>query len=315
MPNPILIEAVAAKVESAYRTDPVPAAATDIIRLAEPFLQSFEIEHLAPNRRESVMSGGLAPVAPGVPQGRVARGRLVAEVRGAGSAYSSSNLPEVDACVRAGGYAATVDETPGTESVTYVRADTGHESMALYIWGEGNLFKVVGVRTAIEWLATNGEHSLFAFDWLGFLDDDPATAAKPQETFVTAVQQSAVGMAFAVGSWSPDHSTGTWRSGAELVAIPSANHSTGWSEIAISRFNPELEFSAQTVPLATYDPYADFKAATARQIDWTIGGSQYNQADLAVVAAYLRGNPGHGDIDGFTAWPVTYLADGSIVFD
>ncbi len=315
MPHPILIEAVAAKIESTYRTDPTPTAANDIIRLAEPFLQSFEIEHLAPNRRENVISGGLAPVAPGVPHGRVARGRLVAEVRGAGAAYSASVRPEVDVCLRAGGYAATIDTTPSAEKATYARADTGHESMTLYIWGEGNLFKVVGTRTAIEWLATNGEHSLFAFDWMGFLDADPATAAKPTETFVTAVQQAAVGMAFAVGAWSPDHATATWRSGAELMAIPSGNHSTGWSEIAIAKFNPELEFSAQSVPLATYDPYGDFKAATARQIDWTVGGSQYSRADLAAAAAYLRENPGHGDIDGFTAWPVTYLADGSIVFD
>lgn len=315
MPHPILIEALAAKIESTYRTDPVPTAALDIIRLAEPFFQTFEIEHLAPNRRENVVSGGLAPVRPGVPQGRIARGRLVAEVRGAAAAYSATVRPEVDACIRSGGYAATIDTTPSAEKATYARADTGHESMALYIWGEGNLFKVVGVRTAIEWLATNGEHSLFGFDWMGFLDADPATAAKPTETFDAAVQQAAVGMAFLVGAWSPDHSTATWRSGAELVAIPSGNHSTGFSEIAISRFNPELEFSAQTIALGTYNPYADFKAATARQIDWTVGGSQYNRADLAAVAAYLRDNPGHGDAEGFTAWPVTYLADAEIVFD
>ncbi len=314
--TPIRIEGVLAKIESTYRTDPTPAGANDAVILSEEFFSAMTIENQAPNLRETVRDGTLMPVAPGVPQGRVVRGTLNLELRGFGAAYSATDKPESDALIRGSGFSATVDVTASAEKWTYAQEDSGFESYTLWAYGADNVYKINGCRSVMVWPIVAGELNILRFEFIGFLDTAPATAALPAQTFGAQVPQSAVGMAFTVGGWSPDIITGEFTTGGNLVVKPSGNDSTGFSEVQFSQFDPRVTFSAPTVALATYDPYADIKAATTRAIDWTVGGSQYNRADLAVVSGYLVSEPTHENQDDFTAWGLEYRPiDYSVVFD
>lgn len=317
MPDtPIRIEGVLAKIESTYRTDPTPGAATDAKILTEEFFSTMTIENQAPNLRENVRSGTLMPVAPGIPRGRVVRGTLNMELRGFAAAYSATDKPEADALIRGSGFSATVDVTVSAEKWTYAQEDSGFESYTLWAYGAGNVYKINGCRSVMVWPITAGELNILRFEFIGFLDTAPATASLPSQTFGAQVPQSAVGMSFTVGGWSPDIVTGEFTTGGNLVIKPSGNDSTGFSEVQFSHFDPRVTFTAPTLALATYDPYADVQAATTRAIDWTVGGSQYNRADLAVASAYLVSEPTHENQDDFTAWGLEYRPiDFSIVFD
>ncbi len=314
--TPIRIEGVLAKIESVYRTDPTPVPATDSIILSEEFFSTMTIENQAPNLRENVRSGTLMPVAPGVPYGRVVRGTLNLELRGFGAAYSATDVPEADPLIRGSGFSAAVDATPGTESWTYAQEDSGFESYTLWVYGAGNVYKIVGCRSVMVWPIVAGELNFLRFEFIGFLDTAPGVAALPSQTFAAQVPQSAVGMSLTVEAWSPDIVTGEFTTGGNLVIKPSGNHATGFSEVQFSHFDPRVTFSAPTVALATYDPYADVQGATTRAIDWTVGGSQYNQADLAIASAFLVSEPTHENLDDFFAWGLEYRpVDFSLIYD
>ncbi len=314
--TPIRIEGVLAKIESPYRSEPTPVPATDSIILTDEFFSTMTIENQAPNLRENVRSGTLMPVKPGIPRGRVVRGTLNLELRGYGAAYAAANKVEADVLIRGSGFSAEVDETPSSEKWTYTQEDSGFESYTLWVYGAGNVYKINGCRSVMVWPIVAGELNFLRFEFIGFLDTAPAVAALPSQTFAAQVPQSAVGMSFTVGGWSPDIVTGEFTTGGNLVIKPSGNDATGFSEVQFSHFDPRVTFSAPTVALATLDPYADFQAATTRAIAWTVGGSQYNRADLAVASAYLVAEPTHENLDDFTAWGLEYRPiDMSIVVD
>ena len=319
--SPIRIEGLLVEIESTYRTDPTPSAATNSVILAEEFSSTMVIENRAPNLRENVRDGTLMPVAPGVPRGRTVSGTIVLEMRGAGAAYAEATRPEADALIRSSGYNSVVVTTGGSETVTYSQEDSGFESCTMYAYSGGAAgvpteFRIVGVRCNMVWPIVAGELNFLRFDFIGFLDAAPTTVALPAQPVETAVPQSAVGMSLTVGSWSPDIITGEFNSGAVLSVKPSGNDATGFAEVQIASFDPRITFSAPTVALATYNPYADRVAATTRQIDWTVGGSQYNRADLVVASSYLVEEVAHENQDGFAAWGLAYRPiDMAIVFD
>ena len=315
--HPIRIEGALVKIEGTYRTDPTPDGTNDSIILAKTFWgSSMVIENQAPNLRENVLDGTLMPVAPGVPRGRVVRGTLDLELRGFDAAYSAGNKPEADALIRGSGCSATVDVTVSAEKWTYAQEDSGFESYTVWAYGANNVYKINGCRSVMVWPIVAGELGILRFEFIGFLDTAPATASVPGQTFGVQVPQSAVGMSFTVGGWSPDIITGEFTTGGNLVIKPSGNHSDGFSEVQFSRFDPRVTFSAPTVPLSTYNPYADRLAATTRAIDWTVGGSQYNRADLAVASAYLVSEVAHEEQEEFTAWGLEYRPiDFSVVYD
>ena len=314
----IRIEGVLVKIESSYRTDPTPTGTDDSIILADDGFwgSTMTIENQAPNLRENVRSGTLMPVKPGIPNGRVVRGTLNLEVRGFDAAYSETDKPEADVLIRGSGFSAAVDTTPSSEKWTYAQEDSGFESYTVWAYGAGNVYKINGCRSVMIWPMVSGELGILRFEFIGFLDTAPATASLPSQTFGAQVPQSAVGAAFTIGSWSPDIVTAEFTTGGNLVIKPSANDSTGFSEVQFSHFDPRLTLSAKTVALSTYDPYADIKAATTRAIDWTHGGSQYNRADLAIASAYLVAEPTHEDQDDFTGWGLEYRPiDYSVIWD
>ena len=312
----IRIEGVLVKIESSYRTDPTPTGTDDSIILTEEFFSTMTIENQAPNLRENVRDGTLMPVKPAIPNGRIVRGTLNLELRGFDAAYSASDKPESDALIRGSGFSAAVDTTGSAEKWTYAQEDSGFESYTVWAYGAGNVYKINGCRSVMIWPITAGELNILRFEFVGFLDTAPAVASVPAQTFGAQVPQSAVGMSFTIGSWSPDIVTGEFTTGGNLVIKPSGNDSTGFSEVQFSHFDPRVTFSAPTVALATYDPYGDIKAATTRAIDWTVGGSQYNRADLLVASAYLVSEPTHENLDDFTAWGLEYRPiDYSVIFD
>ncbi len=322
MPDqPIRIEGLLVEIESTYRTDPKPISADNAVILAEEFSSTMVIEDRAPNLRENVRDGTLMPVAPGLPRGRTVSGTIVAELRGAGVAYAEVTRPESDALIRSSGYNSVVVTTGGLETVTYSQEDSGFESCTMYVYAGGvsgttTEYRIVGCRCNMVWPIVAGELNFLRFEFIGFLDAAPTAVALPAQTFETAVPQSAVGMSFTVGSWSPDIITGEFNSGVVLSVKPSGNDATGFSEVQIASFDPRITFEAPTVAVGTYNPYADRAAATTRQIDWTVGASQYNRADLVVASAYLVEEPTHSNQDGFAAYGLAYRPiDMAILFD
>lgn len=318
MPTPIRIEGLLAKIESTYRTDSVPVAGTDGVRLADRiFASGLVIEHQYPNLRDDVATGTLLPILPARPEGRIVTGTISLELKGFGAVYTAVNLPEADMFWRACGYSQTVDLSVGTENVIYSPADSSHESLSMYAFAAGNRYQIIGVRCNPIWPIVAGELGMLRFEFQGFLDVAPATAALPAITYNATVPQPGVTTAMTIGAVVLDMPASMeLNGGVELIRIPDANDASGVSEIFIVRHRPTIRIRTLTEVLATFDPYADRETPTLRTLDATVGAVQYNKANLDVNNAYLEEPPAHADQDGLTAWDLPYFAtDLAILYD
>ena len=319
MPTPLILDAMIAKVESTYGTDPTPTLADDAIRIAERiWTSSMRPEYAFPNTREDVASGSLIQPKPGTPAGRIVNMELAVDLIGAGAAYSSSTpvRPPVDPLLISCGLARTHDDTPSSEKVTYAPASTGHGSCTIWGYAGNKLVKVVGCRGNVRWPVDAGQLGPMRFSMQGMVSSITEVALGAA-TYNASLPQPAVAMGIALGGWAtPDSPSGEFNLGAEVVRLDDANGADGIHSFAISRFLPTCRLSARAGALATYDPYAMAAARTLETIDWQLGATQYNRAKLDVNEAYIIQPPDHSDDGGMAAWDIDFqVTQLALVFD
>ena len=314
MATPLKLDGLLAKIESTYGTDAAPVVGTDGVRVSERIWSLITIEHAFINRREAV-GGGLLGVAPAARTGRIATMEIAIDLRGAGAAYSSSVLPEMDALLRACSLARTDDFTASSENVIYNQADSAHDSVTIWAYAGTKLIKIVGCRGSVRWPIEAGLFGVIRFDMQGIVTAAPTELALPAITYDAAVPPTAVGMALTVAGWSPDVISAEWNQQAEIQQLPSANASDGIVGFEISGVDPIYTISAKLAAIATYDPWAVMKAATLTALSQTLGAVQYNRIKFDVVAAYLEAIA-NTDQDSFAGIDLTYqLIDFALTFD
>ena len=318
MPTSILLEGLAAKVESTYGTDATPDPASDAIRVADRLWTGVRPVYAFPNTREDVATSGLIEAPPGLPAGRLVETDVVVELTGAGAAYSSATpvRPPVDPLLVAAGLGRTHTDTGGSESVAYSPADTGHASATIYIWAGGKLFKLVGCRTSIVWPGPAGGQGRLNIRIQGFMVSDPTEVALPAFTYVNQLAPVAKGMGIALDAWAlPNVREFEFDLGAEVQRLDDANAAEAIEGFFITRFRPTYRLSARTVALGTFDPYAHQKNRTVVTITQTLGSTQYNQVKLNSSEARLF-EAEHSDDGGFTGWDLTFqLRNATLTFD
>lgn len=309
------VQGCTAKTEVTYGTDPVPAVGTDGVRVVEAIWPNMDHEYLFLNERTSA-SGGLLPIVPAAPKGRLYRVNLIWDARGTGSAYSGSVLPEASPLFKACGMTETIDTTPSSESVTYTQKDSAHDSCTIYIYADGKLIKLVGCRGTVRWPLDAGNFGRFIFEMQGKLAADPTTVTLPSITYDTTVPPTAVGAGLSVGSWDPDVISAEFVQNAGVVNLPSANATDGIAEIAINAARWEITVNAFSPDLTDYNAWNVVDQVTAQSIDWTLGTAQYNRFKMAVTSTAYPRPFTHAAQDEFTTMNLVYmLTAGSIVFD
>ncbi len=315
MAVPLRLDGLLAEVEITYGTDPTPVAADDGVRVSERIWSSITIEHAFLNKRESA-SGSILPIAPAARTGRVATLEIAWDMRGAGVAYALTDLPEADPLLRACGLARTDDFTPGTENVIYNQADSGMDSCTIYAYAGTKLIQVVGCRGNMRWPVEAGAFGILRFSMQGMVSSAPTEVALPAITYDAAIPPTAVGMALAVGGWSPDVVSAEFDQGAVLARLPGVNAADGIVSFEIAGAEPTYKLSAKLDTIANYDPWANMAASTGNTITQTLGSVQYNRASFDVTTdAYLE-TISNADQDSFAGVDLTYsLASWGLTFD
>lgn len=323
MPEPLRLQGLLAKEESSYGTDPTPTAMANGVRTVGDVFGSITPEFAFPNRREDVTSNSLIKAPPGTPRGRIVTLDFEVELKGAGAAYSSSTptRPEVDPLLMACGMSRTHVDTGSSETVTYAMTDTGHSSCTIWGYGAKKLYKIVGCRGSFAWDVVAGGLGRLRFQMQGLLSTAPTNAAVPSITYSSVESPAAVGIGLALtpsggSEWTPEVGQVTVMSGGEFVRLDDVNAADGVGGFFAPSLAPMVRIPARVVDLTDYPAYALAAAATAHTIDLAVGGTQYNQVDLDVNAAYLVNDPGHGEDNGFGAYDLEYeCQDLAIVFD
>lgn len=303
-----------AKKEATYALDAAPTA-TDAVMTMEPLWSKITPEYEWPNERVNDATSNLLPRASAPPRGRKASLDIAWRARGPGIAYAAGVLPEADPLFQACGMSQTLNLGAGVETATYAPVDTAHASATIWAYSANKLYKLVGCRGTWGWSFPVGELAIFRFRMQGLMTADPTETALATQTYDATIPPAAVGMGLSIGAVDPEAPTGEFQLGATMAQLNSVNAADGISEFDISQFVPTLALTARTTALATYDPMADFKAATGRNVDINLGTVQYNKAVLTLALATQRRMPRHTTDNGFTAWDMEMLCPSvSLVF-
>ena len=321
-PHALRIEALLAKIESAYATDPTPSASVDGIRGVGRLWNALTPEFAFPNMREDVVSNSLVGVAPGTPAGSLMSIEYTVQAMGAGAAYASGTpiRPEADPLIMACGFARTHTDTGGSESVDYDLADTGHASITVWAYAGGKLFKVVGCRGNMTWAPQAGGLGTFTFRLQGLLSTTPAeTTTATVTSYDAVIPPPNVNMALALNpgsSWTPRTAGLEITTGHTIARLDDVSSADGIERFEISATDPRMSFTARAVDTSDYNPWSLSRARTAHTVDLTLGDTQYNRVKLDCELAYLMSDPGHDEDQGFAATSLEYmLRDLQLTFD
>lgn len=306
MSEPIVMEAMMAEVETTYLTDPTPVAGTDDLVLADRIWPVLRIEDNWPNLRDSVVVGGggsLLPTTPTIPRGRLVRLNFSVEPRPKGSAYAAvGDLRGLGALYRACGLSVTL----ATSGLDFTWISASLEGCTIWAYSDGNRYRINGCRGKCRLVGNAGQPLLAVFEMTGVLRLAPDAAAVPSITYLPTPAPSIVSAGLTVGPWSPDFEMFELDFGQEVVVRPSGNASDGIGSIRIARHRPRFKLTADSVALATYDPYADALARTARTIACTIGTGAGLQIKLSGLTSYVQ-VPVNADLTGFTGRNLEYI--------
>jgi hypothetical protein len=307
MPESFRLDAVLAKVEGTYGTDSVPVAATDSVRISRRLWSLITLDYQWENRRLDTATGTLIPVKPAIPRGRKVRLDIFWEVKGAGV----DAPPEAAPLFIAGGY----PETDGAQLFDYGPLTSGVKGSAtIYGYASGLLFKCVGCRTRPRWPLVVGEIAVHQFTAFGYLGADPATTALVTPTYDTPEPIAGVNTALTIGAWTPDWLSGEVDpSGVDPELLMSGNATDGIASFDFGSADPQFRLSARKVALATYDPYADLKARTSRNLVMTWGSAQFNRVKIVSAPLSILSH-GHADSEGFANWDLVYQIESGLIF-
>lgn len=296
---------VLAKIESAYNSDPTPTNTDNSIQCEEP-AWSHVGARMTPR---NPVSNNLSPLK-SLYGGTLIQIVLKCPMRGAGAAYSASVRPEIDPLLRACGFSSTVDTSNGAETVTYVPVSTGHESVTIYIYEDGTLYKLTGGRGNVSFSAETGQPVYATFTITGHVST-MTDVSLPTPAYDSTIGPAFLSAGFTCHSYAAVINSLSIDAKNQIAMAPSANASDGYGEIRITGRDFGGSFDPEKVVVATHNPIAIWKAGTVAAMSiGPIGSTQYNKYDMDLPAVYYA-EVGPGDRDGIQTYGLNYSAIGS----
>lgn len=315
MPEPIEVKAVLAKIESTYGTDATPSSGSDEIQVMENFWTNITIDHLQDNELDGMGTGFGRPGGES-PQstGQFANFNLTLPIKGLGSAFSSSNVPELDVLLRASGLNQSIDTTSGSETINYTPQNSGFESASIYLYTGNKEYKLVGCLATVEFIFNAGEIPQASFDITGLVSaineaGVPGSLSYPGGSIAPPVVTSA---GFTIDGNDPDDFTSfSVDLQTEIAERPGGNASDGHAGYWFADMDPVAEADYEVFALSTHDPYTLRDNGTEFAWDLgTLGSTQYNQIDISGPAGRIN-NVSHNERNGLAAYTAQWICRNS----
>jgi len=274
-PIRLRVSAIAAKIETTSGVDSVPTLALNAVKFIG--IPLFSPAYIESGLRDDVQFGGMGSVARAAPAGRHGTLTVKMEARGSGSTYAlGASKPETDVFHRAAGFSAT--NTGATW--LYDSLDDGFETMTVYIWAAGKLFKLIGCVCSQKFTVTVNQRGFWDFAVQGVVSADPADAALGAVTTNATIPPIFANDAVVIGAFN--YATGLLARSVEvdwpatIAARSGAGAPDGLVGYAITDRKAKMTMGIEQVALSVFDPYALAKAAGSGGTS-TIGGVTVGQ--------------------------------------
>lgn len=291
-------QAIWAKIESAYNTDPTPAG--------DDFV---EVENLQPNPAESarliernLIQSSLAPRRPQY-GGSLFGFTFDVEVKGSGSAGTA---PRIGALLRACGLAETV---AAGVSVTYEPSSdvANHDSVTIYYKEGPNLRKVTGCRGTVTFNLEPGQRIMASFTMMGHINQESQTSA-PAQTAESTLPPPFLGASFQADSFSVPISALAVDLSNTMGIAPDPNASDGFGEIRVTARAIQGSFDPEAQGIATKDFIGQFRSATAFAIQTGVLGSAAGNRVAFSMPECQYTNVGYGEREALLTYDLSYGA-------
>jgi hypothetical protein len=269
------VQSLVAKIESSEGVDVSPGTG-DAVRPAG----SIGIQDGAEvaNGRDDAISETIDRLGPLPLSAKWVELTIPVHLRGYGSAYSASNLPESDVLNRICGLSQTVVTTGGSESVTYELRSTGQESATLKWYADGMLHALLGCRGTVAFSAPAGDALMATYTVRGIyvLPTDTSLVAGTYDTTVPPLFKASSSLSFN-GVTSLVVRNFEAALNGTIAPRLNANASDGLAGFHITQRDPTASFRCEAPLAATSDFRTLRDAATAVVLDVTVGATQYNR--------------------------------------
>lgn len=287
---------VLAKIEATYNTDPTPVAATDAVKVENlthgPASQKMVEQPNVKNtlgKEKSLFGTALWQVT------------FDALVKGSGAAGTA---PEFGALLRACGLGETI---VALTSVTYAPVSTGFESVTLYVYEDGKLYKITGCVGNVAHAGEAGGAGKLSFTFTGhkLAITDETLVSPTLDTTEAPIIKSA---GFTIDSYAAAISALNFDMGNQVIMPPDINASDGFGEIQITDRDINGTIDPEDVLIATNDFISDWEAGTEMALTTgVIGGTVGNRFQISMPAVSYR-DASLGDRDGLRTMELPYGA-------
>ena len=284
MPDALLVEkaVILAKIEATYGVDPVPAATDAIVTgLPSITINGEKIDRMATGASLSSWAHriGIKSIEITFPM----------EVRGLGTAYGAAALPEISALLRACGLGETVDATPASENVVYQPVSVAMESCTIYVYEDGILYKILGCRGDVEFVAETGKTCIANFTMQGlYLKPVDTALIAPTYDDIDVLPPVIFSAGLSVGGDTPIAAKAMFKVGNSLVKRMDVNNAQGYREIIINDRASEGSIDPEMELLATKDFFQLWEDGTPQALLMQVGSVQYNKFDFSAPKSILN---------------------------
>lgn len=254
---------IAVKLETTYRTDSVPTAALNAMRIDD---LNWSFTDVRRGTRTKVASFGKLP---DIRAGELVEVTGVIPLMGSGSAGVAG---EADPILQIAGLDPTV---VASTSVTYNQVQDGIASGSMYVWEDGRVIKLVGCRATLTGnLAVSETYGKLSVSIKGHLKEDPTDEAYPSFTYDDVVPPKIANLSgLDLSGFAPDVAAISFDLGNELTSPDSMRHADGYGELTITDSDVTGSFDPMDTVVAEQPWIADYRAGNTKTFTTGVIGS------------------------------------------
>ena len=245
----------------------------------------------------SVASGATTKRA--APAGKAVQFSLPFRAKGAGTAYTASNTPNLHKVIKASGFDAALTSTTGSEKFTYTPTaeGTGYASLSLAGYSRGQLHSLAGAVGTLNVSMDNQSPPIWTWDGRAIVSSNTSTTAVPNITYpsFSLIPPSASSATVAIGSYITTvlmSANFTFNRGIDNARVPISGNHLGFVP---SGRGPRMTMTIEATALvgspdhtsSGLHPYLLREAATSIAVSITIGSTQYNKYTISMPTAQL----------------------------
>ena len=288
------LQVLLAKVETGYGTDAAPTGAANAV-----LAQNVKINPMEASEVQRQHARPVQGARPSLLIGKHAKISFEVELKGSGVAGTP---PACGVFLRACKCAEVI---VAATSVTYNPVSQDHESVSIYFYVDGILYKITGARGTWKLKLTAQAIPVIEFSLTG-LFTVPTSQVLPTPTYGTQLTQdpqaatSLTTPTFTIGAYAAILRNFTFDAGNDVKTRFLIR-----SESVIIRGSDEkAEFQIEAVPLATYNPYTLANAGTKQAVTLVHGTGAGKIATLTIPSFLILNPTGLEEVDGVVEHPL-----------